>query len=339
LATALISEPISALAGVVTLLADGKIKPEQISETWFGWWFSNVLGQWFMVPSALILLGKSWRESAQFKSWVQLIATICTVAVLGSFVCGFWGTSLFNPQMVYLILPFMIFISVRLGQLASSLSTLMMMVLLNVATLKHFGPFTGDDMNTRLIDLNFFLAALALSTLFVNVVFAERQGLIDALEHQTGELAQAATTDSLTKVLNRRGFYALVDNRSQPQAGSVVMVDIDYFKRLNDIHGHAKGDEVLQQVADTLKNSLRAGDILARFGGEEFIIVLPKATLEQAQATAERLRVAVEQSCQVTISMGVTQIQPSENLEATINRADELMYRSKHEGRNRVSSS
>ncbi len=338
LATALISEQLSATVGTGYLYFSHQIELGNIFSTWFGWWFSNVLGQWFVVPSALILVGGLWSDSAKLKEWPKSLLAVFLVVFLGSFASGFWGTELYNPQMVYLILPLIIFISVRLGQVASSLATLIMVGLLNIATLRHIGPFTGSDMNTRLIDLNFFLAAMSLSTLFINVVFSERQTLIDALERKSGELEQAATTDSLTKVLNRRGFYALMDDRSQAQSGTVLMVDIDHFKRLNDVYGHSRGDEILQQVADTLKESLRTDDLLARFGGEEFIIVLPKTSLEQSQQTAERLRVAVEQQCQVTISLGVTQIQATESLEVAINRADELMYQSKNQGRNRVSS-
>jgi diguanylate cyclase (GGDEF)-like protein len=125
------------------------------------------------------------------------------------------------------------------------------------------------------------------------------------------------------------------------------MGDIDHFKRFNDVHGHAVGDKVIQAVAKALGSKLREGDVLCRYGGEEFCIVLPNATAEQAAAVAERARETVEAHAgesirsadvgKVTSSFGVATLKlGSATLDALVDRADTALYTSKNNGRNQV---
>jgi len=160
------------------------------------------------------------------------------------------------------------------------------------------------------------------------------------LQHLTAQ----AQTDALTGTANRRGlmrYLEEVHSRAQ-QAGHeyvVMMVDIDHFKAINDQHGHAEGDKVLTRVAQNLREALRVGDFVARWGGEEFCVLLPRIRLAEAHALAERmtLQVAATGKPRVTISIGVAEAHvQSENPEAVIQRADAALYRAKHAGRNRV---
>ncbi len=127
----------------------------------------------------------------------------------------------------------------------------------------------------------------------------------------------------------------------------VVMCDVDYFKRFNDTYGHLAGDEVLQSVARALANGCRGGDQVYRYGGEEFLMVLPSQSLEGGQRSAERLRAAVEAlniphaaspSKRVTVSMGVALLSAGEGKSpaAWVEQADAALYRAKEAGRNRV---
>jgi diguanylate cyclase (GGDEF)-like protein len=160
-----------------------------------------------------------------------------------------------------------------------------------------------------------------------------------------------ASIDALTGVSNRRGveqFMAAVmrQARMRQEALAVLALDIDHFKHINDSFGHAAGDRVLQHVARTCGEALRDGDLLGRIGGEEFLVVLPGNTLEQAAAdVAERLRSRVEAlalddlpaGLRTTISIGVAQMSPQDaNVADLLLRADEALYRAKAEGRNRV---
>jgi diguanylate cyclase (GGDEF)-like protein len=155
--------------------------------------------------------------------------------------------------------------------------------------------------------------------------------------------------DPLTGLLNRRGFtllaeQALLESRREGLHSCVMMIDLDHFKAINDSSGHLGGDAVLVAFADCLKATLRASDIVSRWGGEEFIVVLKGATFATAQALAEKIRVQA-QLCQVeygggrlffTVSIGLAQGQGGEALEGIVDRADRALYLAKGHGRNRV---
>ncbi len=153
-----------------------------------------------------------------------------------------------------------------------------------------------------------------------------------------------AETDQLTQIPNRRRVTADLTNavmtsRSDGNAVSVALFDIDHFKRVNDTFGHQMGDEVLKRVAETATAAVRAGDIVGRFGGEEFVIVLPNTTAKTAMLIAERVRMAIEKAGTtpaVTISVGVAERTQKEDVESLLRGADQALYLAKREGRNTV---
>ncbi|MFY9287356.1 MAG: diguanylate cyclase [Alphaproteobacteria bacterium] len=164
------------------------------------------------------------------------------------------------------------------------------------------------------------------------------------------ELFRQASTDSLTGISNRRYFIAQAEqelrrSRRFARDMSVMMIDIDYFKKINDTHGHAIGDAVLQGVVKSALESLRQSDFLGRLGGEEFAVILPETNLEAATDAAERLRahmaerpiIAEREAIPCTVSVGVAQLTAKDGgIDALLGRADEALYRAKHNGRNRV---
>lgn len=166
------------------------------------------------------------------------------------------------------------------------------------------------------------------------------------LKRQRDALLQMATRDQLSGLYNRHYLFeaaeqAISTARRHGNAVSVLMCDIDKFKDINDHYGHAAGDAVIEAVAGVLQQSCRREDIVARCGGEEFVIALVRCDLALARKKAESIRLAVEGlavlDCQVTISIGVAFMDPvSDNFEALMHRADDALYRAKHEGRNRV---
>ena len=166
------------------------------------------------------------------------------------------------------------------------------------------------------------------------------------------ELQELATRDQLTGIYNRRGILELVDAsvakaKRERTRLALIMVDIDYFKRINDSGGHIAGDEVLREVASRMTNSVREYNHVGRLGGEEFLILLDEADCDHAHEIAERLRSAIDTkpvnchdtSYSVTVSAGVAQVFDTEKLVDTqhlILTADEALYESKRNGRNRV---
>lgn len=162
-------------------------------------------------------------------------------------------------------------------------------------------------------------------------------------------LTMAADTDALTGVANRRSFMvraelAFANARATGAPFSVVMLDIDHFKAINDAHGHSAGDDVLREVARACRDSLRASDCFARFGGEEFICLLEVTNTDGAAAVAEILRKTVASLSfedrtppSVTVSLGVAgYLARSESLHDILNEADRQLYAAKAAGRNRV---
>lgn len=163
------------------------------------------------------------------------------------------------------------------------------------------------------------------------------------LHQQLGKLNRETVTDPLTGLTNRRGMQLTLDQwEAGAQPFSVITLDVDHFKQVNDTHGHSAGDLVLQHLAQQLRQHSRDSDVLCRLGGEEFVMLLPQTPLEQAVLVAERLRLAMSaeqpsSSIQVTVSLGVAHW-PMDGLsvEALLKEADKALYRAKHGGRNRV---
>lgn len=161
------------------------------------------------------------------------------------------------------------------------------------------------------------------------------------------DLQTIAETDSLTGLLNRGAFEEclrreLARCRTSEQMLGLMLVDLDFFKQVNDNHGHLAGDDVLRRVSETLRAGIRPSDVLARFGGEEFVILLHRAGAIQTEEVAERLRAAIEElvnlpgGIRLTASFGVAVSHPDDSVSSFVVRADEALYRSKRDGRNRV---
>ncbi|MDK9718311.1 MAG: GGDEF domain-containing protein [Trichlorobacter sp.] len=165
------------------------------------------------------------------------------------------------------------------------------------------------------------------------------------------KLILMAKIDSLTGIYNRRYLDSrlaeeIERSRRHGNPLSILMLDIDHFKKINDTHGHLCGDYALRKISELLQELVRTSDILGRYGGEEFCCILPETPFEQAVVLAERCReqIAANQfSCtdhqtNVTISIGVTGLHRDDSLDSIIKRADDALYQAKREGRNRVCS-
>lgn len=164
------------------------------------------------------------------------------------------------------------------------------------------------------------------------------------LQRRHDDLEYAATHDALTGLLNRAGLERLraqreAQHRLATQPYVLVVLDIDHFKQINDRHGHLFGDRALCAVADAISRSVRSTDVTARFGGEEFLVVLPDTRLDGGAELAERIRLQVQAlglPVPVTVSLGIADGGPQDTPEAVFERADQALYRAKKAGRNRV---
>ncbi len=158
-----------------------------------------------------------------------------------------------------------------------------------------------------------------------------------------------AETDSLTGIGNRRLFNEIFPNMIDTQIESgenlaVILIDVDRFKAVNDGYGHDVGDQVLQTIAQLLKSQIRESDVLARLGGEEFVVLIPDLTPDDAITIAMRIRTLVEkhafkarsESFHVTVSAGISFLEPEDTADGLLKRADDLLYRAKSNGRNKL---
>jgi len=166
------------------------------------------------------------------------------------------------------------------------------------------------------------------------------------LESETNRYRQLSMLDQLTGLLNRHGLSEYIQSSfpdKQPHEVSLIIVDVDFFKKINDTYGHDGGDKVLQTVAKVIRENVRGRDSAARWGGEEFVVILPDTRLEEARIAAEKLRSLVASinfegmpDLQVTISLGVGAISGIEPFHMLFRRVDVALYQAKAQGRNRV---
>ncbi len=200
-------------------------------------------------------------------------------------------------------------------------------------------------------------AELKSKELLIKVKTQEQmQQLIKDLESSKIELQRLASTDPMTKLYNRRYFANISEHilglaKRESSDLSIIMLDIDFFKQINDNYGHKVGDEVILHITSTLQKLSRKSDVICRFGGEEFIILLPETHLEGAIIIAEKIRSFVERSyikikpsnasssqLQFTVSIGISEVnlEQDNGIEASIQRADKALYKAKRMGRNKV---
>jgi len=195
------------------------------------------------------------------------------------------------------------------------------------------------------------LLVLALAALYLSMLNSRLQAAMDKLREAEAELTVRANTDMLTGLYNRRRFTEAVDSEiaralryNRPL--TMILMDMDHFKQVNDTYGHPVGDEVLREVGRRLRLTARASDLVARLGGEEFAVLMPETALEDALFLAERIRaevadnpvhVAGAEDVRCTLSLGVAEVCPSiQNFSTLYKAVDEALYLAKKQGRNRV---
>ena len=209
---------------------------------------------------------------------------------------------------------------------------------------------------TRIVPLGFVAIMLSMAVSSANRLTSMLNNLEGEVVQRTSQLlsaneqlAEAATLDPLTGLLNRRGFTDQSEAEIQRflrtgREFSIVLGDIDNFKIVNDIHGHACGDHLLESLAKLLRERVREMDDVSRWGGEEFIILLPETNSDGAALLAEKLRASVQERdfdykgrrLNITMTFGVASFLRGETLDSCIARADTALYQGKERGRNRV---
>lgn len=274
----------------------------------------------FCVNAVLVILFLRWRDIYLFQGrFFVVLATVCAV----------YSTAINGHAGLYWAYP-----AVAAGFFLLTLreASIGNIVFIGAMAVVSYYRFPEADFWR-------ILFSLALTAIFV-LVFAWLVGRLQA------ELTRLATTDPLTGCLNRSQLADLLNGQIQlreryERVSSLVLIDLDYFKSVNDRWGHVAGDRVLQEVAARFRRRLRESDQLFRIGGEEFMLILPETRQKDAETLAHQLLTTISagpflENIQVTASAGVTEVVKGETWSTWLNRADQALYSAKAQGRNRL---
>lgn len=267
-------------------------------------------------------------------------------------------------RMLVLLLPLMLFITVRFKMAATNFALLVVTQLCIGLTAKGYGFWAPQNLVISLLQIQVFTFSITLALQYLaqtqmqithhkELLEVEVQSRTESLAALNAELTTLATTDELTQLPNRREWQlkasqAILQARRYQKELSVMMIDVDHFKKVNDQYGHLTGDMILKEIAKICQQNIRGPDSAARWGGEEFVILLPETDHHQALVVAEKIRLSIAQSqhtpkgkapFHTTVSIGITSLMPSDStLDEVLSRADQAMYAAKSAGRNCVQS-
>jgi diguanylate cyclase (GGDEF)-like protein len=332
-----------------------------ISLSYFAYWagildLQALYGFWIILLSIIMILyivfrtGLNLRMSDPSLTSIQMCVA-CLVVMYGIYYGHEIRGVLFSMYILILLFgTFRLYTSQFLFISAFALLTYGIdIVLLNI--------FRSQDINLKIECFHWFgLAIVLISVSFIggNISSIRRELSVSRKKLQSSLIVirEMAIHDDLTGFYNRSHLMDLIEseNNRSVRTGSVfslVMMDIDKFKKINDTYGHQIGDQVLRTFAAVIRSILRKTDFCGRYGGEEFLIVLTQTDLQAAKLFAERIRDCVENSffpdlgpdSRVTVSIGLAEHRMQENIEKTISLADESLYKAKKRGRNRVECS
>jgi diguanylate cyclase (GGDEF)-like protein len=327
----MLSTTLSATIGVTTLALDGFADWTLYGSIWSTWWLGDAVGAVAVTP--LVLL---WWENPRLH-WTrdQMIELAFLFQGL-FFTCwivfgGPFHSALKNYPLEYLCLPFLIWAAFRFGRRKAATAISLIAVIATWGTLHGFGPFVRESQNTSLLLLQAFIGIMAVTAMALAAEVTEHKRVDEYVR-------QLAVTDPLTGLANYRRLLDTLDSEIKRYERSghpfaLVLLDLDGLKKINDTHGHLVGTEALCRLANILRIYCRAIDTAARYGGDEFVLVLPEtefpAALRVANRIAERLSTDGHKP-PVTVSTG-TAVYPHDGktIEELLSAADHALYRKK----------
>lgn len=327
-----VSTAVSATIGVTSLELAGFADWSKYFTIWCTWWLGDSSGAIIITP--LLLL---WRDNRRL-SWcrdqiVELGLLFLGLFSTASFVFGGRFHSLIkNYPLEYLCIPFLIWAAFRHGRRNAATANFVLAVIATWGTLQGYGPFSRQSQNTSLLLLQVFLGIVAITSLALAA---------EASEHKRAEehVRLLAVTDPLTGLANYRALLSALDLEIKRcgrtgRSFAVLLLDLDELKKINDVHGHLVGSRALCRVGQVLRFYCRKVDTPARYGGDEFVLVLPEATAEGATQTAWRIRQQIakdEEAPPISVSVGIAVFpEDGDTIEMLISRADHSLYDMKH---------
>jgi diguanylate cyclase (GGDEF)-like protein len=322
---------LSATIGVATLAATGFADWGAFGSIWCTWWLGDAVGAVTVTP--LLLL---WWENPQLK-WTREQAMELAFLFLGLFATGWmvfgrpFHAELKNYPLEYLCIPFLIWAAFRFGRRMAAAALCVLSIVAVWGTLHGYGPFARESQNTSLLLMQAFMGIIAITTLALAAEVTERKRAEERVRN-------LAVSDPLTGLANYRQLVEALETEIKRFGRNerpfvVLLLDLDGLKKINDAHGHLAGSRALCRLADMLRLYSREMDTAARYGGDEFVLILPETDAEAARLVAQRIskRLAEDgEEPKISVSIG-TAMYPDdgETVNEILGAADRDLYREK----------
>jgi diguanylate cyclase (GGDEF)-like protein len=324
----MVSTTISATVAVTSLSLGGFAEWPEYGPIWRTWWLGDGVGAVLVTP--LVLL---WRENPRL-NWPREQIVELALLFLGLFFTvgivfgGRFHSEVKNYPLEYLCIPFLIWAAFRFGRRKAATATCVLAGIAIWGTLQGFGPFSRETLNTSLLLVQSFVGVVAVTSLALAAEVSERKRADERVQ-------QLVATDPLTGLANYRRLIEAIELEIKRYGRSgrpfaILLFDLDGLKKVNDTHGHMVGSRALCRLADVLRAHCRQLDTPARFGGDEFAVVLPETTSAQAQQIATRIRDRIAsdgESPPISAAVGSAVFpDDGESIEKLLSAADRALY-------------
>jgi diguanylate cyclase (GGDEF)-like protein len=322
---------VSATIGVATLALGGFANWAAFGSIWSTWWLGDAVGAVIVTP--LLLL---WWENPRVR-WTREQMTELALLFFGLFSTGWivfgkpFHSELKNYPLEYLCIPFLIWAAYRFGRRKAATAICALSGIAAWGTMHGYGPFVRESQNTSLLLMQVFMGIVAITTLALAAEVTEHRRAQERVQN-------LAVSDPLTGLANYRQLVEALETEIKRYGRTerpfvVLLLDLDGLKRINDAHGHLTGSRALCRLADMLRLYSREMDTAARYGGDEFVLILPETDAEAARLVAQRIskRLAEDGEIpQISVSIG-TAVYPEdgETVNEILGAADRDLYREK----------
>jgi diguanylate cyclase (GGDEF)-like protein len=328
---ATLSTAISATIGVTSLTLGSFVGWAQYAQVWYTWWLGDACGALIVAPLLLLWTARpmlAWDR----RHVIELPVMFLSLAVTAGIVFGGYLHSVGrNEPRTYLCAPFLIWAALRFNQRKAATAVCLLSAIAVAGTLRGTGPFAADSPHASLLHLHAFLGVMSLMTLVFAAEVAERR-------RQEERVRYMAVNDGLTGLANYRRLVEALDTEVKRFGRSarpfaVLLLDLDGLKQVNDGHGHLVGNRALCRVADVLRVHCREVDTPARYGGDEFALVLPETGREAAFQVAHRVSQCLAEQTEMpklSVSIGVAVYpEDGQTVEQLLGTADRALYQEK----------